>query len=209
MKIKTSMGLIAGKMSSHLLRMLGRGSTLPGKIALQIDKDILQHLAQNYEIVVVTGTNGKTLTTALTVGILQEAFGPIVTNPSGANMISGITTTFLNAKGSSGRPIAVLEIDEASLSRICDYITPTLFVITNIFRDQMDRYGEIYTTYRMILDGIKKAPQATVLMGIVLYSIPFPYQIPFNILALIQKKLLPSWPITIQKELSVQNVMAS
>ena len=159
------MGLIAGKMSSHLLRMLGRGSTLPGKIALQIDKDILQHLAQNYEIVVVTGTNGKTLTTALTVGILQEAFGPIVTNPSGANMISGITTTFLNAKGSSGRPIAVLEIDEASLSRICDYITPTLFVITNIFRDQMDRYGEIYTTYRMILDGIKKAPQATVLMN--------------------------------------------
>ena len=159
------MGLIAGKMSSHLLRMLGRGSTLPGKIALQIDKDILQHLAQNYEIVVITGTNGKTLTTALTVGILQEAFGPIVTNPSGANMISGITTTFLNAKGSSGRPIAVLEIDEASLSRICDYITPTLFVITNIFRDQMDRYGEIYTTYRMILDGIKKAPQATVLMN--------------------------------------------
>ena len=210
MKIKTSMGLIAGKMSSHLLRMLGRGSTLPGKIALQIDKDILQHLAQNYEIVVVTGTNGKTLTTALTVGILQEAFGPIVTNPSGANMISGITTTFLNAKGSSGRPIAVLEIDEASLSRICDYITPTLFVITNIFRDQMDRYGEIYTTYRMILDGIKKAPQATVLMnGIVLFSIPFPYQIPFNILALIRKKLLHSSLITIQKESSAQSVMAS
>ena len=165
MKIKTSIGLIAGKTSSHLLRLLGRGSTLPGKIALQIDKDILQYLAQNYEIVVITGTNGKTLTTALTVGILQEAFGPIVTNPSGANMISGITTTFLTAKGSSGRPIAVLEIDEASLSRICEYITPTLFVITNIFRDQMDRYGEIYTTYRMILDGIKKAPQATILMN--------------------------------------------
>ena len=90
----------------------------------------------------ITGTNGKTLTTALTVGILQEAFGPIVTNPSGANMISGITTTFFERKGSSGRPIAVLEIDEASLSRICDYITPTLFVITNIFRDQMDRYGK-------------------------------------------------------------------
>ena len=165
MKIKTSIGLIAGKTSSHLLRLLGRGSTLPGKIALQIDKDILQHLAQNYEIVVITGTNGKTLTTALTVGILQEAFGPIVTNPSGANMISGITTTFLNAKGSSGRPIAVLEIDEASLSRICDYITPTLFVITNIFRDQMDRYGEIYTTYQMILDAIHKVPTATVLLN--------------------------------------------
>ena len=135
------MGLIAGKMSSHLLRMLGRGSTLPGKIALQIDKDILQHLAQNYEIVVITGTNGKTLTTALTVGILQEAFGPIVTNPSGANMISGITTTFLNAKGTSGRPIAVLEIDEASLSRICDYITRSNGPLLRNLHDLSDDLG--------------------------------------------------------------------
>ena len=114
----------------------------------------------------ITGTNGKTLTTALTVGILQEAFGPILTNPSGANMISGITTTFIRAKHSkSNRPIAVLEIDEASLSRICDYIQPSLFVVTNIFRDQMDRYGEIYTTYQMILDAIQKVPTATVLLN--------------------------------------------
>ena len=114
----------------------------------------------------ITGTNGKTLTTALTVGILQEAFGPILTNPSGANMISGITTTFLRAKHSkSNRPIAVLEIDEASLSRICDYIKPSLFVVTNIFRDQMDRYGEIYTTYQMILDAAQKVPTATVLLN--------------------------------------------
>ena len=59
-------------------------------------------------------------------------------------MISGIATTFLTAKkGKSGKNIAVLEIDEASLSHICDYIRPSLFVFTNIFRDQMDRYGEI------------------------------------------------------------------
>ena len=105
----------------------GAGINPPGKVALKFDKDILSQLAKNYEIVVITGTNGKTLTTALTVGILQEAFGPILTNPSGANMISGITTTFLRAKHSkANRPIAVLEIDEASLSRICDYIKPSL-----------------------------------------------------------------------------------
>ncbi len=51
----------------------------------------------------------------------------------------------------------MLEIDEASLSRICDYIKPSLFVFTNIFRDQMDRYGEIYTTYKMILDAIESS----------------------------------------------------
>ena len=90
------------------------------KLALQFDKDILQNLAKNYEIVVVTGTNGKTLTTALTVGILKEVYGQVLTNPSGANMITGIATTFLTVKSSkTGKNIAVLEIDEASLSRIC------------------------------------------------------------------------------------------
>ena len=149
-----------------MLSKLGRGSTLPGKLALKFDNDILNTLARDYKVVVITGTNGKTLTTALTVGILKEAFGEVVTNPSGANMISGIATTFLTAKkGKSGKNIAVLEIDEASLSRICDYIKPSLFVFTNIFRDQMDRYGEIYTTYQMILDAAQKVPTATVLLN--------------------------------------------
>ena len=164
MKLNTLMGLTAGKSAHFVLSKMGRGSTLPGKIALTFDKDILDTIAKDYEIVVVTGTNGKTLTTALTVGILKEAFGEIVTNPSGANMITGITSTFLTAKrAKSGKKIAVLEIDEASLPKITEYITPNLFVFTNIFRDQMDRYGEIYTTYQMILDGAAKAPKATIL----------------------------------------------
>ena len=160
------LGTLAGKSSHFVLSKLGRGSTLPGKLALKFDNDILNTLARDYEVVVITGTNGKTLTTALTVGILKEAFDEVVTNPSGANMISGIATTFLTAKkGKSGKNIAVLEIDEASLSRICDYIKPSLFVFTNIFRDQMDRYGEIYTTYQMILDAAQKVPTATVLLN--------------------------------------------
>ncbi|MFC3928108.1 lipid II isoglutaminyl synthase subunit MurT [Streptococcus caprae] len=164
MTLKTQLGILAGKSAHFILSKLGRGSTLPGKLALQFDKDILDTLAKDYEIVVVTGTNGKTLTTALTVGILQEAFGTIVTNPSGANMITGITSTFLTAKpNKNGKKIAVLEIDEASLPKITEYLKPSLFVFTNIFRDQMDRYGEIYTTYQFILDGAAKAPQATIL----------------------------------------------
>ncbi|BBD42166.1 Mur ligase middle domain protein [Streptococcus anginosus SK52 = DSM 20563] len=160
------LGTLAGKSSHFVLSKLGRGSTLPGKLALKFDNDILNTLARDYEVVVITGTNGKTLTTALTVGILKEAFGEVVTNPSGANMISGIATTFLTAKkGKTGKNIAILEIDEASLSRICDYIKPSLFVFTNIFRDQMDRYGEIYTTYQMILDAAQKVPTATVLLN--------------------------------------------
>ena len=63
MKLKTTLGLLAGRSSHFVLSRLGRGSTLPGKLALHFDKDILQNLAKNYEIVVITGTNGKTLTT--------------------------------------------------------------------------------------------------------------------------------------------------
>lgn len=162
--MKTLMGITAGKTAQTLLKSMGRGSTYPGKLALQFDKNILDTLAKDYEIVVVTGTNGKTLTTALTVGILKEAYGLVLTNPSGANMITGIVSSFLTAKkGKSGKKIAVLEIDEASLPRITQYIKPSLFVFTNIFRDQMDRYGEIYTTYQLIIDGAKNAPEATIL----------------------------------------------
>lgn len=163
MKLNTALGILVGRTSQFILSKLGRGTTLPGQIALKFDKNILDSLAKDYEIAVITGTNGKTLTTALTVGILQEAYGGITTNTSGANMITGITATFLSAKKKNGKKIAVLEIDEASLAKVTEYIKPSLIVFTNIFRDQMDRYGEIYTTYQMIVDGAAKAPEATIL----------------------------------------------
>ncbi|MDR1606558.1 MAG: Mur ligase family protein [Streptococcaceae bacterium] len=167
MTIKASIAIFLGKSSQFILQKLfKRGSTFPGRLALTIDPQILDTLARDYQIVVVTGTNGKTLTTALTVGILKHAFGPIVTNTSGANMITGIVSTFLTAKRhQTGQKIAVLEIDEASLPAVTDYLTPSLFVFTNIFRDQMDRYGEIYTTYELIVKGAAKAPEATVLLN--------------------------------------------
>ncbi|VGV18850.1 UDP-N-acetylmuramoylalanyl-D-glutamate--2, 6-diaminopimelate ligase [Streptococcus pyogenes] len=75
--MKTLLGIIAGKAAQSILTKLGRGSTYPGQLALACNKDILKDLSKDYDIVVVTGTNGKTLTTALTVGILKEAFGEI------------------------------------------------------------------------------------------------------------------------------------
>jgi UDP-N-acetylmuramoyl-L-alanyl-D-glutamate--2,6-diaminopimelate ligase len=100
----------------------------------------------------------------LTVNILKQEFDYVLTNPTGANMVQGIVSTFLNAKGKKGgKKIAVLEIDEASLSKVTEYIKPELFLFTNIFRDQMDRYGEIYTTYKLIVDGAAKSPNAPIL----------------------------------------------
>ena len=165
MKIRHYFATAIGKTSQWLLQTFFKGgSSYPGKIALTLDPNILDYLAKDYEVIVVTGTNGKTLTTALIVKILQQEFDDVLTNPTGANMVQGIVSTFLSAHGKKGhKKFAVLEIDEASLSKVTRYIKPKLFVFTNIFRDQMDRYGEIYTTYQMILDGAAQAPEATIL----------------------------------------------
>ncbi|CAI2645515.1 Mur ligase family protein [Apilactobacillus apinorum] len=165
MSIRSEFATFAGKSSYWFLHtFMNGGSSLPGKITTAIDPAILKHLGQNYDIIVVTGTNGKTLTTALTVQVLKQKYQNVVTNPSGSNMEQGLVTTFLKAKNpKSNRPLAVLEVDEANVIKLTKHIQPIAFVFTNIFRDQMDRYGEIYTTYKKIIDGVKLAPNATII----------------------------------------------
>lgn len=165
MSLRSSIAITAGKSSYWFLHKFRHGGTsFPGKLALALDPKVLRTLAKDYDIVVITGTNGKTLTTALTVKALKAKYTQILTNPSGSNMIQGITGAFLTAqKGANGKKLAVLETDEANVPIICQYVTPKAFVLTNIFRDQMDRYGEIYTTYDKIIAGIKMAPEATII----------------------------------------------
>jgi len=164
MSIRTFFAKAAGKTSQWFLQTFFKGgSSLPGKIALAIDNKILQKLAQNVETIVVTGTNGKTLTSNLMVNILQKKFVNVLSNRSGSNMMQGIVTTFLGGRFKKNEKIfAILEVDEATLPKVVEFIKPKAFVLTNIFRDQMDRYGEIYTTYQLILDGISKSPAAVV-----------------------------------------------
>ncbi|MGX7031651.1 MurT ligase domain-containing protein [Vagococcus zengguangii] len=165
MTFKSRLALSVGKSSQWFLQTFMKGgSSLPGKIALKLDPDVLNAISKDYEIIVVTGTNGKTLTTALTVNILKQQFGDVLTNTTGANMLQGIVSTFLSDKPKKGqKKFAVLEIDEASLSKVTKYLKPSAFLFTNIFRDQLDRYGEIYTTYQMIVDGAANAPDATII----------------------------------------------
>ncbi|MFV0555704.1 MAG: MurT ligase domain-containing protein [Lactovum sp.] len=167
MTLATFFAKITGKSVAWILETLfHRGSTLPGQIAQKLDPNILSSLSQSYEVIFITGTNGKTLTTALTTAIFKEAGFEVLTNTSGANMITGITSTFLKAKKKEKqKQFAILEIDEASLPKVTDAIKPSLFVFTNIFRDQMDRYGEIYSTYNFLVESSKKAPEATVLLN--------------------------------------------
>ncbi|MBS4761894.1 Mur ligase family protein [Carnobacteriaceae bacterium zg-ZUI252] len=165
MSIKSHLAIWAGKNCLAALKLLKRnGGSLPGKIALQIDENALRTLAKNYETVIITGTNGKTLTTALTVQALKQINPNVLTNSTGSNMTQGITSAFLGHRTTKNeKPLAVLEIDEAYLQYMVEALNPKAIVTTNIFRDQMDRFGEIYTIYQKILDGIRLAPNATVI----------------------------------------------
>lgn len=164
MNVKSQIAKTAGKSSYWFLHnVLKGGTSFPGKLAMKIDPDVLNALAKGYETIIVTGTNGKTMTTALIVEALKKKYGDVLTNPSGSNMQQGIVTAFLaNKKKKATRKIAVLEVDEANVKMVTKLLHPKAFVLTNIFRDQMDRYGEIYTTYDKIVKGIKLAPDAKI-----------------------------------------------
>ena len=162
---KASLATAIGRSSYWFLHtFLKGGSSLPGQIANRIDPQVLRTLGQNYDVIVVTGTNGKTLTTSLIVKVLKKKYKEVLTNPTGSNMLQGITTAFLaQPKRGHGRGIAVLEVDEANVAPVAAQLKPKAFVLTNIFRDQMDRYGEFYTTYQKILDGVTRDPEAMVI----------------------------------------------
>lgn len=164
MSLKSSVAEMAGRSSYWILHNLFHGgSSFPGKVALKIDPDILRAFAKKYDLIIVTGTNGKTLTTAISVRVLREKYDQVVTNPAGSNMPQGIVTTLISAPRPHKKGLAVLEVDEAYVVVVTKYIKPVAIVMTNLFRDQMDRYGEIYTTYDKILAGVKQAPEATII----------------------------------------------
>jgi UDP-N-acetylmuramyl tripeptide synthase len=108
-------------------------------------------------VIVVTGTNGKTTTTKL-IGEMLAAHGvKVVTNSSGSNLKRGVTSALIAAADMQGRvkaTVGLFEVDEASLRLVAPEIRPTHIVVTNLFRDQLDRYGELDTTAKLIGDGI-------------------------------------------------------
>lgn len=92
---KSRVAIIAGRFSYWFLHTFMKGgSSLPGKIARRIDPDVLQALGRDYDVVIVTGTNGKTLTTNLITKVLNQKYQEVLTNPTGSNMMQGIITAF-------------------------------------------------------------------------------------------------------------------
>ena len=161
LKLRKTVAILVGKMLINLSRMLGnQGSNLPGRVALKIYPPLLGELAQNTykDSFIITGTNGKTTTTNMVAEIFKANGSSYVHNQAGANMLSGITTAFIRQTNFSGRRFhdyALLETDEANVPLLLTVIKPRLILITNFFRDQLDRYGELDITINLIKEAVR------------------------------------------------------
>lgn len=141
---------------------------MPGRIALRIYPSLLAVLSKSVKVVAVTGTNGKTTSSR----IIEEAFSEqklsYFANRSGANLLSGITTEFvMNSTlwGKAKKEYAIIECDEAAAVRVFPQLQPKVIVVTNLFRDQLDRYGEVTHTLSNIRTAVSTVPEATLCLN--------------------------------------------
>lgn len=163
------LSIIIAKLVASVLRIFGKGATtLPGRVALSIKYNILNKLSNGVKIICVTGTNGKTTTCALIEQGIKASEKSYFINKSGANMITGVATSFImnsNIFGKCKKEYAILECDENSFPIISRYLDAEIVVVTNIFRDQLDRYGEIEITQSKIIEAIKNMPNSKIILN--------------------------------------------
>lgn len=158
--MKDFFAIIASKVIAIALRICRRtGGSLPGAIALKISKEVLKSLTYPTKYIVVTGTNGKTGTTGIIRDIFQNAGFDVISNIHGDNLIFGITTAILKKTSPLTKKVKadviVLEVDELTLASKIDDLFISDVVITNLFPDQLDRYGTMDTLVKQIGSALK------------------------------------------------------
>ena len=171
MKIRTMAAVFAAKSAGFICRKMGRqGVTWAGKIALKINPDILEDLSSQVrkKIFVTCGTNGKTTTNNMLCAALENEGQKVVCNHTGSNMLNGVVAAFVLAAGPTGRldaDYACIEVDEASTRHVFPGLTPDYMLLTNLFRDQLDRYGEIDITMNILEEMIRTVPKMQVIVN--------------------------------------------
>lgn len=150
------------------LKLFGRsGTALPGLWVERYMPSLTRHYAKRYKkIILVTGTNGKTTTQHALASILRDAKIPFVSNASGSNMLRGIAATLLLAGPQSGKNAVFLcEVEEGTMPRLTKQVHADIIVLTNLYRDQLDAYGELHTTARYIKEACKLSTHAKLVVN--------------------------------------------
>lgn len=150
MDLRLSLAIIVGKIISYLNKLTGSGATAaPGLAALKIDPHLIKKLTKKlrYGNIIISGTNGKTTTARLTSDMASIKFR-VVHNRQGSNLLRGIASTLISSSSLTGKSpanLGIWEVDEATLPEALQNIDTKIIVLLNLFRDQLDRYGEVDT----------------------------------------------------------------
>src|SRR5215208_5701745 len=166
--------LAAAKATGAAIRGLGRGggTAAPGLIAERIDPQLLDKIARRLPqgTVVVAGTNGKTTVSRMLTDILQAHGSRVAHNRSGSNLVRGVASALANQADLTGSPradIGVIESDEAAFPEIVRRVQPSVVLLNNLFRDQLDRYGELDTIASQWAPALRQLPaEVTVVVNV-------------------------------------------
>lgn len=164
---KLTLTILVGKITSvicHLIPNFG-GTALPGLITLKLNPTLINQIARKnqLETILITGTNGKTTTGRLLAHILKTANVSYLQNRTGSNLERGIASSLISDSSISGKlpsKLAIFEVDEAVIPLLSKLLNPKIILFTNLFRDQLDRYGEIDTIlskWQQSLKGINES----------------------------------------------------
>src|ERR1035437_2864478 len=151
LSFRTFLALAAGKSAAHATRLAGRGggTSITGMVARRVDPLVLERLVRDrgVPVVAITGSNGKTTTARFTAALLRGEGITVCHNSSGANLIQGVTSlavSYANLRGKLPDGVLVAEVDEGALPQVAPETLPRALLVTSLFLDQLDRFGEIY-----------------------------------------------------------------
>lgn len=172
MRLRSKFAVKCAKATSSLIKKLNRGSgvTLPGYVARLIDPNILKELSGQVrkKTIVTMGTNGKTTTNAILCKALEHEGQKVIINHTGANMLNGIISAFVLATDKHGNldaDYACIEVDEIASVGVLPKIEPDCALLTNISRDQLDRFGEVDITYNKLMTAVTSVPKTTLIIN--------------------------------------------
>ncbi|HZU12899.1 MAG TPA: MurT ligase domain-containing protein [Chloroflexota bacterium] len=171
MRLRRAAAVNAARLAAAVSRASGRGGTaLPGLVATAMDPDIIAALASQLPVgsVIVAGTNGKTTTSRMLAAIVTSAGMKPVRNESGSNLARGLAASLVRRAGPTGnlaradRAVGLFETDEAALPAVIRSVRPRILVLLNLFRDQLDRYGEVATIAGLWKGALQELTGATI-----------------------------------------------